>query len=176
MQPDWVASISCLICLSGMADPSALPQAVSAFQACHFIGMPECEVGLGDQSVMFGDFNQESYNSCLHLCCPPFFRPPFDRWSWLSVRSIWHERPSPWRSIRPTLMWRPVWGTTKAPCLLSPCTFATPPPGWWNSWATLRATNTTQPSATLYSRSTYLRSCRESTSSPGHHQTHEDLL
>lgn len=32
--------------LSGMADPSALPQAVSAFQACHFIGMPECEVGL----------------------------------------------------------------------------------------------------------------------------------
>ncbi|XP_039998881.1 ATPase WRNIP1 [Xiphias gladius] len=28
----------------GMADPSALPQAVSTFQACHFIGMPECEV------------------------------------------------------------------------------------------------------------------------------------
>ncbi|KAK2860132.1 hypothetical protein Q7C36_004298 [Tachysurus vachellii] len=28
----------------GLADPSALPQAVSAFQACHFIGMPECEV------------------------------------------------------------------------------------------------------------------------------------
>ncbi|XP_059201106.1 ATPase WRNIP1 isoform X2 [Centropristis striata] len=29
----------------GMADPSALPQAVSAFQACHFIGMPECDPG-----------------------------------------------------------------------------------------------------------------------------------
>ncbi|XP_034090489.1 ATPase WRNIP1 [Gymnodraco acuticeps] len=28
----------------GMADFAALPQAVSAFQACHFIGMPECEV------------------------------------------------------------------------------------------------------------------------------------
>lgn len=28
----------------GMADSAALPQAVSAFQACHFIGMPECEV------------------------------------------------------------------------------------------------------------------------------------
>ncbi|XP_053361620.1 ATPase WRNIP1 [Clarias gariepinus] len=28
----------------GLADPAALPQAVSAFQACHFIGMPECEV------------------------------------------------------------------------------------------------------------------------------------
>ncbi|XP_072219873.1 ATPase WRNIP1 isoform X2 [Leuresthes tenuis] len=29
----------------GMADPSALPQAVSAFQACHLIGMPECNPG-----------------------------------------------------------------------------------------------------------------------------------
>ncbi|XP_028450002.1 ATPase WRNIP1 [Perca flavescens] len=36
----------------GMADPSALPQAVSAFQACHFIGMPECEVILA-QCVVF---------------------------------------------------------------------------------------------------------------------------
>lgn len=35
-----------------MADSAALPQAVSAFQACHFIGMPECEVGFPDQSVM----------------------------------------------------------------------------------------------------------------------------
>lgn len=38
-------------CLSGMADPAALTQAVSAFQACHFIGMPECEVSSVDQSV-----------------------------------------------------------------------------------------------------------------------------
>ncbi|XP_013995656.2 ATPase WRNIP1 isoform X1 [Salmo salar] len=36
----------------GMADPSALPQAVSAFQACHFIGMPECEVILA-QCVVY---------------------------------------------------------------------------------------------------------------------------
>jgi putative ATPase len=28
----------------GMADPNALQQAVSAYQACHFIGMPECNV------------------------------------------------------------------------------------------------------------------------------------
>ncbi|XP_069586863.1 ATPase WRNIP1 isoform X2 [Ranitomeya imitator] len=27
----------------GLADPLALPQAVSAYQACHFIGMPECD-------------------------------------------------------------------------------------------------------------------------------------
>uniref|UniRef100_A0A3B3R5Y0 WRN helicase interacting protein 1 n=1 Tax=Paramormyrops kingsleyae TaxID=1676925 RepID=A0A3B3R5Y0_9TELE len=36
----------------GIADPSALPQAVSAFQACHFIGMPECEVILA-QCVVY---------------------------------------------------------------------------------------------------------------------------
>ncbi|KAL0354254.1 UNVERIFIED_CONTAM: ATPase WRNIP1 [Sesamum angustifolium] len=28
----------------GLADPQALPQAVSCYQACHFIGMPECNV------------------------------------------------------------------------------------------------------------------------------------
>ncbi|XP_062850478.1 ATPase WRNIP1 [Trichomycterus rosablanca] len=36
----------------GLADPAALPQAVSAFQACHFIGMPECEVILA-QCVLY---------------------------------------------------------------------------------------------------------------------------
>ncbi|XP_037644452.1 ATPase WRNIP1 [Sebastes umbrosus] len=36
----------------GLADPAALPQAVSAFQACHFIGMPECEVILA-QCVVY---------------------------------------------------------------------------------------------------------------------------
>ncbi|XP_024130109.1 ATPase WRNIP1 isoform X1 [Oryzias melastigma] len=36
----------------GLADPSALTQAVSAFQACHFIGMPECEVILA-QCVIY---------------------------------------------------------------------------------------------------------------------------
>ncbi|KAL3510156.1 hypothetical protein ACH5RR_029557 [Cinchona calisaya] len=30
----------------GLADPSALTQAVASFQACHFIGMPECNVNL----------------------------------------------------------------------------------------------------------------------------------
>ncbi|XP_057955891.1 uncharacterized protein LOC131149458 [Malania oleifera] len=30
----------------GLADPSALPQAVACYQACHFIGMPECNVNL----------------------------------------------------------------------------------------------------------------------------------
>ncbi|KAF3699412.1 ATPase WRNIP1 [Channa argus] len=36
----------------GLADPAALPQAVSTFQACHFIGMPECEVILA-QCVVY---------------------------------------------------------------------------------------------------------------------------
>ncbi|KAJ3594628.1 hypothetical protein NHX12_003935 [Muraenolepis orangiensis] len=35
----------------GLADPMALPQAVSAYQACHFIGMPECEVILAQCAV-----------------------------------------------------------------------------------------------------------------------------
>ncbi|XP_061653715.1 ATPase WRNIP1 isoform X2 [Phyllopteryx taeniolatus] len=45
-----------LVCFAsedvGLADPFALPQAVSAFQACHFIGMPECEVILA-QCVVY---------------------------------------------------------------------------------------------------------------------------
>ncbi|XP_077580254.1 ATPase WRNIP1 isoform X1 [Stigmatopora nigra] len=36
----------------GIADTLALPQAVSAFQACHLIGMPECEVILA-QCVVY---------------------------------------------------------------------------------------------------------------------------
>ncbi|KAJ8621819.1 hypothetical protein MRB53_030348 [Persea americana] len=30
----------------GLADPSALGQAVACYQACHFLGMPECNVNL----------------------------------------------------------------------------------------------------------------------------------
>ena len=35
----------------GLADPSALPLAVSAYQACHFLGMPECNVHLTEAAV-----------------------------------------------------------------------------------------------------------------------------
>lgn len=90
MPSDWMASTSCLLSFSGMADPSALPQAVSAFQACHFIGMPECEVGLHDQSVMVWSLQSRHINlflvsltivvsQCLYLCCPPFFHPLLNR-------------------------------------------------------------------------------------------------
>lgn len=72
-------------------------------------------------------------------------------------------------------MWRPVWGATKGPFPLSPCTFAMPQPSWWSSWATPRATNITQHSAALWSRSTYQRSCAEPTFSPGNHLTHDWL-
>ncbi|XP_075777470.1 ATPase WRNIP1 isoform X2 [Pelodiscus sinensis] len=37
----------------GMADPLALTQAVAAYQGCHFIGMPECEVILAQCVVYF---------------------------------------------------------------------------------------------------------------------------
>jgi len=36
----------------GLADPEALNQAVSAYQACHFIGLPECNVNLA-QAVVY---------------------------------------------------------------------------------------------------------------------------
>jgi len=35
----------------GMADPNALVQSVAAYQACHFIGMPECDVILAQAAV-----------------------------------------------------------------------------------------------------------------------------
>lgn len=35
----------------GLADPQALNQAVAAYQACHFIGMPECDVILAQATV-----------------------------------------------------------------------------------------------------------------------------
>ncbi|HEU0050876.1 MAG TPA: replication-associated recombination protein A, partial [Patescibacteria group bacterium] len=39
----------------GMADPQALVQAVSAYQACHFIGMPECNVILAQVVVYLSE-------------------------------------------------------------------------------------------------------------------------
>ena len=36
----------------GMADPAALPLTVAAYQACHFLGMPECNVNLA-QAVIY---------------------------------------------------------------------------------------------------------------------------
>ncbi len=36
----------------GLADPGALTQAVAAYQACHFLGMPECNVNLA-QAVAY---------------------------------------------------------------------------------------------------------------------------
>ena len=36
----------------GLARPAALPQAIAAYQACHFIGMPECGVNLA-QAVIY---------------------------------------------------------------------------------------------------------------------------
>ncbi len=41
----------------GLADPHALLVAVSAYQACHFIGMPECDVMLAQAAI--------------HLACAP---------------------------------------------------------------------------------------------------------
>lgn len=43
----------------GLADPRALEQAVAAYQACHFIGMPECSVHL-TQAVVYLSISPKS--------------------------------------------------------------------------------------------------------------------
>lgn len=43
----------------GLADPRALEQAVAAYQACHFIGMPECSVNL-TQAVVYLSISPKS--------------------------------------------------------------------------------------------------------------------
>ena len=51
----------------GMADPNALTMAVSVYQACHFLGMPECDVHL-TQAVVYLSMAPKSnalYTACL---------------------------------------------------------------------------------------------------------------
>ncbi|MBO5069607.1 MAG: replication-associated recombination protein A [Roseburia sp.] len=50
----------------GMADPRALQIAVSAYQACHFIGMPECDVNLA-QAVVYLSMAPKS--NALSMAC-----------------------------------------------------------------------------------------------------------
>lgn len=51
----------------GMADSQALPLAVSAYQACHFLGMPECDVHLAHTVVYLSMAPKSNaiYNACL---------------------------------------------------------------------------------------------------------------
>lgn len=50
----------------GMADPQALSLAVAAYQACHFNGMPECDVNL-TQAVVYLSMAPKS--NALYLAC-----------------------------------------------------------------------------------------------------------
>lgn len=50
----------------GMADPQALPIAVAAYQACHFNGMPECDVNL-TQAVVYLSMAPKS--NALYTAC-----------------------------------------------------------------------------------------------------------
>jgi putative ATPase len=50
----------------GMADPQALPIAVAAYQACHFNGMPECNVNLC-QAVVYLSMAPKS--NALYMAC-----------------------------------------------------------------------------------------------------------
>ena len=50
----------------GMADPGALPLAVSVYQACHFLGMPECDVHL-THAVVYLSLAPKS--NALYMAC-----------------------------------------------------------------------------------------------------------
>lgn len=50
----------------GMADPQALPLAVSVYQACHFLGMPECDVHL-THAVVYLSMAPKS--NALYMAC-----------------------------------------------------------------------------------------------------------
>ena len=50
----------------GMADPQALPLAVAVYQACHFNGMPECDVNL-TQAVVYLSMAPKS--NALYVAC-----------------------------------------------------------------------------------------------------------
>ena len=51
----------------GMADSNALPLAVSVYQACHFLGMPECDVHLAHAAVYLSMAPKSNalYTACL---------------------------------------------------------------------------------------------------------------
>jgi len=53
----------------GMADSSALSVAVAAYQACHFLGMPECDVHLAHAAIYLAMAPKSNavYQAC-HLC------------------------------------------------------------------------------------------------------------
>lgn len=52
----------------GMADPDALVQAVTAYQACHFLGMPECNLALA-QAVVYLTKAQKSNTLYISYGC-----------------------------------------------------------------------------------------------------------
>ena len=50
----------------GMADPNAMSVAVNCYQACHFIGVPECEVNLAETVVYL---SMAPKSNALYMAC-----------------------------------------------------------------------------------------------------------
>ena len=80
------STVVVLFC-AGLADPQALNQAVAAYQACHFIGMPECDVST---HKVFPWLLQSQIN-CIYLCIYLFIyfcqkEGIYDICSWNTVR------------------------------------------------------------------------------------------
>ena len=70
----------------GLADPQALTVAISAYQACHFIGMPECSVHL-TEAVVYLSLAPKS--NALYVAYETAKRTPSNSWRnrfhWLSA-------------------------------------------------------------------------------------------
>ena len=78
----WLAWELTKSSLKGLADTAALPLAVSTFQACHFIGMPECAVSISQTFIlMISKFVCQSWWMCsMHRCIDTSF--PFVAFYW----------------------------------------------------------------------------------------------
>ena len=60
----------------GMADSNALPLAVSVYQACHFLGMPECDVHLAHAAVYLSMAPKSNALYTVCLDCKKDIRAP----------------------------------------------------------------------------------------------------
>ena len=52
----------------GLADPTALPLAVAAFQGSQLIGKPECDVLLAQATVHLGKYHEHGCRTTFRLC------------------------------------------------------------------------------------------------------------
>lgn len=89
----------------GLADPQALPLAVATFQACQFLGVPECSVST---SVQRHSFENHSFRFTRHASWMELPSPCST--TWVTVSPTWPGHPNPTRLLqRITKRKQPSW-------------------------------------------------------------------